>query len=87
MSAPGTPVSIDNPDKNSTAHPAIVGEYWYDTKYRGRGAPAAVDYDEEPFRVRSGNETGATKSKPRDDRETALIQAERTEDREILFDN
>lgn len=86
MAAPGTPVSVDNPDKNNTAHPAISGLVWHDVKSRNRGAPAVIDYDEEPFRVRSGNEAGATKSKPRDDRETALIQAERTEAREVLTD-
>ena len=85
MTAPGTPVAVDNPNKNNTEHPAISGEYWHNAKGRNSGAPAPVDYDEEPFRVRSGNETGATKAKPRDDRETALIQAERTEEREILI--
>lgn len=61
--------------KNYNKHPA-VGGLLYKVYTRNRGAPAVVDYDEEPFRVRVGGETGATKSKPSDDKETARKQTE-----------
>lgn len=82
----GTPVQIDNPDKNNTQHPAISGELWQQTTYRPRGPMADIDYDLEPYRTVTGRgRAGGANSKPRDDFETAREAQRATAEREILF--
>jgi hypothetical protein len=49
--------------------PALTGHLRRDVVSRNRGGVRDVDYDSEPFETRTNNETGATKSKPRDDAE------------------
>jgi len=78
-------VPIDNPDKNTTEHPATSGEYWYEVSSRNRGPMASIDYDEEPYRTVTSGHARAANSKPRDDRETAHALQARTLDREQLF--
>jgi len=85
MTKPGTPVRIDNPNKNNTEHPAISGEYWHDTVYRPRGPVAEIDYDLEPYRTVPQGHAGASMSKPQDDLDSALTAQLRTQDRTQLI--
>ena len=78
-------VSIENPEKNNTEHPAISGQLWQSVRSRNKGPVADIDYDLEPYRVIPGGYKGATKSKPADDLEAARWLQEKTEERTILF--
>jgi hypothetical protein len=74
MTKPGTPLPIDNPNKQDTQHPAISGTL-LQTSRLNRGPVAEVDYDLEPFTVRRANDSGGSKSKPADDLATNIQAA------------
>ena len=66
-------------------HPAISGGLYNEKVGKRYGEMRDVDYELEPYETRSFNETGATKSKPRDDLEAARSAQQRTAMYDQLF--
>lgn len=81
---PGTPVPIDNPNKNDTEHPAIAGTLWQHSYVTTRSSVAEIDYDLEPYTTYSANESHANKSKPASDLRDAQDAETRYEARKAL---